>query len=271
MKRNLNLEKIIIDEYENGVNNKELCQKYNKSRSYVQKVLVRHGIKLRNGSDVTKKYNVNENYFNNIDSDDKAYILGLLYSDGNVSGNVVKINLIETDKQILFDIAKRIYVDNNFQITYLKSRNKKWKNGGDYITKPQFLLTITRKKIVDDLKKYGLNEKKSFNIRFPEIKKKYYSNFVRGYFDGDGCFYSSKKYRNNNRIMIVSNNNFINELKTVIENELDIQCVIKNSNVLNINRLYIYGNVKVKKFLDWIYRDAVLKIERKFQHYINQY
>lgn len=71
--------------------------------------------------------------------------------------------------------------------------------------------------------------------------------------------------------MIVSNNNFINELKTVIENELDIQCVIKNSNVLNINRLYIYGNVKVKKFLDWIYRDAVLKIERKFQHYINQY
>ena len=94
MKRNLSLEKTIVDEYENDANNKELCQKYNKSRSYVQKVLIRHSIKLRNGSDVTKKYNVNENYFNNIDNDDKAYILGLLYSDGNVSGNVVKINLI---------------------------------------------------------------------------------------------------------------------------------------------------------------------------------
>jgi len=55
MKRNLSLEKTIVDEYENDANNKELCQKYNKSRSYVQKVLIRHSIKLRNGSDVTKK------------------------------------------------------------------------------------------------------------------------------------------------------------------------------------------------------------------------
>jgi hypothetical protein len=270
-KRNLELEKKIVNDNVNGTNNKELCLKYYRKRGSIQKILIRNNIPLRNGCDVTKIYKINENYFEKIDNQDKAYILGLLFSDGNIFNNTVKINLIKTDTQILYDIANKIYYDNKFQITFLKEVEKIWKNGKTYITKPQALLMFTRKKIADDLRRHGLIENKSFKIRFPVINKKYYKDFIRGYFDGDGHFHTSKKYKNNNKIQITSNNNFISDLKNIIEESLNITCNIMNSEIKNISRLNIYGNVKVKKFLDWIYKDSDLKLNRKYAHYINAY
>jgi hypothetical protein len=271
MKRDLDIENRIVNDYVLGINNKELCEKYCKSRAYIQIVLIRHGIVLRRGCEVTKKYNLNENYFEHIDSSDKAYILGLLFSDGTISRTIAAINLMESDGHILYDIAKKIYVDNKYQIQYLKAVEKKWKNGVTYKTKPQLKLTLTRKKIVEDLKKFGLCEKKSFKIRFPQINQRYYRDFIRGYFDGDGCFYSSEKYPKNNRVQIVSNTKFIYDLKEIIENSLNIKTIITDTKVNNISRLYIYGNAKTKIFLDWIYNGAELKLNRKYLHYINKY
>ena len=265
------MENLIVDDYISGINNKELCSKYDKSRSYIQKVLIRYDIPLRKGCDVAKKYQTNKNYFNKLDDENKAYILGLLYSDGTMSGTIVCINLIESDGHILYDIANKIYNDNNYQIYYLKEVKKKWNNGVSYTTKPQLKLTITRKKIVEDLKKLGLSERKSFKIRFPKIKKEYYSHFIRGYFDGDGCFYTSKKYKNNNRVQIISNTNFILDIKKIIETSLNIKCIINDSEISGISRLNIYGNNKTKIFLDWIYYNAELKLNRKYEHYQNIY
>jgi hypothetical protein len=271
MKRNIGVEINVVNDYLCGVNNKELCAKYNRSRGYIQNVLNRYHIKLRNASEVTKKYNINENYFEHIDCDDKAYILGLLYADGCIFKNVTRINLIETDVDILKDIASKIYFDDNYQISRLEGMSKTWKNGNTYYTKPQMVLTLTRKKIVDDLKKHGMCEKKSFTIRFPNINVKYIKDFVRGYFDGDGHFYTSEKHINNNRIQIISNNAFIDDLKKVIEENINVKCIINESEIANIYRLNIFGNVKVKKFLDWIYKDSHLKLNRKYLHYINAY
>ena len=249
MKRNLELEKKIVGEYLLGVNNKQLCKKYNKSRSYIQKLLILNNIKLRNGSEITKKYQINEKYFENIDDENKAYILGLIFADGNLFKNTVKINLIESDSHILYDIANKIYFNDNFQISTIKGRLKLWGNIS-YYTKQQKVLVFTRKKIADDLKKHGLLENKSLTIRFPKLNKIYNKDFIRGYFDGDGCFYTSIKYKNNNRIQIISNENFIIDLKNIIKNELNINCIIKKIESEKIFRLYIYGNIKVKKFLD---------------------
>jgi hypothetical protein len=271
MKRNIDIEINIVNDYICGINNKELCVKYDKSRSYIQKVLNRYHLKLRKASDVTKKYNIDENYFEHVDNANKAYILGLLYADGNIFKNVAKINLVETDVDILKDIASKIYFDNNYQISRIEGMSKMWKNGNTYYTKPQMVLTLTRKKIVDDLKKLGLKEHKSFDIRFPDINEKYIKDFIRGYFDGDGHFYTSEKHKNNNRIQIISNDKFIIDLKNVIENFINVKCHINESEIKNIHRLSIFGNIQVKKFLDWIYKDSDLKLNRKYVHYMNAY
>ena len=57
--------------------------------------------------------------------------------------------------------------------------------------KSRFGLYIDSFKIYEDLYKLGVEENKSSkNIYFPKIPKKYYSHFIRGYFDGDGIAYS---------------------------------------------------------------------------------
>jgi hypothetical protein len=105
MKRDLTLELNVVNDYLCGINNKELCGKYNTSRSYIQKVLNRYHIKLRSAAEITKKYDINENYFENINTGDKAYILGLIYSDGIIFDTTVKINLLETDSHIKYVIS----------------------------------------------------------------------------------------------------------------------------------------------------------------------
>jgi predicted nucleic-acid-binding protein len=62
---------------------------------------------------------------------------------------------------------------------------------------------------------------------------------------------------------------FLNDLKQVIENILNINCIVKEKqDIKGIDSLNIYGNNKTKVFLDWIYNDAELKLNRKYLHYI---
>lgn len=269
MLRNIELEEKVVNDYLLGINNKELCLKYDKSRSYIQKTLKRYDVVLRKGSDVSKKYDINENYFEEIDNNNKAYILGLLYADGTIFKTTAKINLIYSDNQILYDIANEIYNDKKYQIKNVEGRLKKWKNGKYYYSKKQTVLLLTRKKIVTDLIKHGCYANKTFKIRYPIIN--FHKDFIRGYFDGDGCFYVSNKYKNNNRINITANNLFILDLFDIIKKEINIEGIITETKIKNINRLNIYGNKKVKKFLDWMYNDSNLKLNRKYEKYCDEY
>lgn len=49
-----------------------------------------------------RKYQVNDNFFNSIDNQDKAWLLGLLYADGCVyDDGVIKIDLTVSDRELL--------------------------------------------------------------------------------------------------------------------------------------------------------------------------
>lgn len=47
------------------------------------------------------KYNININYFDNFNTEDKSYFLGLLFADGSNNGKKVSISLSGDDKTIL--------------------------------------------------------------------------------------------------------------------------------------------------------------------------
>lgn len=49
-----------------------------------------------------------------------------------------------------------------------------------------YRLQIGSKEMFDDLTKLGLKPKKAKRLKYPTIPKKYFPDFVRGYFDGDG-------------------------------------------------------------------------------------
>ena len=66
----------IIKDYLNGLSCNEICKKYHTANTTLKKFLKENNIELK------KKYTLNENIFNIIDSEEKAYWMGFIWCDG---------------------------------------------------------------------------------------------------------------------------------------------------------------------------------------------
>lgn len=162
----------------------------------------------------SRKYNVNENFFK-MWTHDMAYILGFWWADGCIKNNknskVFSITQHKKDKYILEEILSKM----NSSHPLGKIRNC-------------FEIKIGSKEIVNDIIKLGGCTKKSLKIKFPNVPKEYLRDFVRGYFDGDGCIYKNGKRCCSH--FVSGSFNFIKKLNEVLFNEF-----LKYSNGLKIN------------------------------------
>jgi hypothetical protein len=107
-----------------------------------------------------------------------SYILGFLFADGNIirtKRNTWFWSLQITDRNILSKISREINSEH-------KISNKK-KVGNN---KQLYRLQIGSMEMCEDLIKLGLTPRKSKTMVFPKIPDRYFSDFLRGYFDGDG-------------------------------------------------------------------------------------
>jgi intein/homing endonuclease len=219
-----------------------------------------------NQSHIQRKYNIDENFFDLIDSEERAYFLGLLFADGCnfTKKNTVSIGLQERDKDVL--VLLRDAIKTNKPL-YFVNRNKShptWQN--------QYKLVIHNKKISATLDSLGCHNKKSLILRFPRkgiIPTNLISVFIRGYFDGDGCIYIDKNNKKDYwaaNCSITSTQNFCDNIKKILLDVLGICSFFekprkyhnKNTRVLRIG-----GNQQVLKFLNWIYKDSKICIARK--------
>src|SRR3989344_4096405 len=107
-----------------------------------------------------------------------AYAIGLLATDGCLSSDGLLIDLTSKDEEQLLNFSKCVGV--NFNI------GNKWNLKGDKCLRIQFKNRI----FYDFLLSIGLTPKKSLTIGKLKIPSKYFFDFLRGCFDGDGCFYS---------------------------------------------------------------------------------
>lgn len=251
----------IINLYNSGLSQAKVGEIYNVKWYIIGNILRKCGVVMRDHSHKARKYTIDENYFDNIDTPNKAYILGLLYSDGcnYPPQHRVKIELQERDKSILEKINTEIKSDKPLAFINLNNKNSNWQN--------TYRLDITNKHISDKLVELGMVQNKSLVLEFPIwLEETMYAPFLRGYLDGDGHIeWSSSKF-----ITIVGTNQFCQHIKEFCKNALDIDCSICNTANKNSNTklLYIHKKSKVKKFLDFVYKDAELYIERKYNTYL---
>ncbi len=121
-------------------------------------------------------------FFEKIDTKEKAYWLGFLYADGCVY-NYKRVNGKEY-KRIRIGLHKR---DEFIIDRFLKAINKN--NITKFYPKNTNIVAIyiANKQITQDLIRYGCVERKSKIIEFPDFKKEEYNlAFLLGYYDGDG-------------------------------------------------------------------------------------
>jgi len=107
-----------------------------------------------------------------------AYAIGLIATDGCLSSDGLLIDLTSKDREQLLNFSKCVGV--NFKI------GNKWNSKGDKCLRIQFKNRI----FYDFLLSIGLTPKKSLTMGKLKIPSKYFFDFLRGCFDGDGCFYS---------------------------------------------------------------------------------
>lgn len=182
-KLNLNETKI-INLYNKGLSCQKIADKLQVSESFISKLLSRKQLKKRSNSIYRRQNVCNYTFFEEINTEEKAYFLGLFFADGNItirkSGQkVVQIQL--NDKKPVFDFLKNI--EANFK-PYI------YKNSiGNTVYKVQ----ITSEKMFSDLEKLGCVERKSLILKYPvNLDSSFDQAFIRGYFDGDGSVYLTK-------------------------------------------------------------------------------
>ena len=247
----------IIDLYNNGISVCKIAKDYSVSPYTIYAIFSSHGVNIKH-----RKYTLNECYFDIVDTANKAYILGLLYSDGsnNIKNHQITISLQEQDKHILDDIKKEINSDCTLIFYDYKSKNINHSN--------QFRLIINSKHMSDTLNNLGVTPNKSLHLSFPDwLDKSLYSHFIRGYIDGDGWISKNPKAP---RIELVGTESFCQSISNIIIEQFDIYPSIRKrykDSDTTTRQLNFGGRRQVKLFLDWIYADAGLYLERKYNIY----
>jgi intein-encoded DNA endonuclease-like protein len=157
----------IIERYVNGESSTKIAEIAGISDRSVRRILVENGVKTRPAGQPRKR-DVDESFFDTW-SNDMAYILGVIVTDGCVHGNTLSISQKDYD--------------------YLKMISEKMGCNNPYIMRKKdgvCVLIINSKHIILSLQAYGIIPRKSLVIEFPNVPEQYLGHFLRGVFDGDG-------------------------------------------------------------------------------------
>lgn len=227
-------------------------------------------------------YNFNHDFFETIDTQEKAYWLGFFYADGYVIRNKEKrimecgIELQKSDIYHLYKFNRSINGNCDIVIRHRKPCDFLIQNG----CKKEFVQTcrirVYSKKMCDDLIKHGCIERKTSLLKFPNwMDKKLLPHFIRGYIDGDGSIipYENTKNNNKNTISLVgASEDFINDIYKIlhnIANRIEKLSIYKR-NLQHYLPLYSFAFTKksdVLMILNYLYKDANIYLDRKYRNY----
>lgn len=193
--------------------------------------------------------NTKSDYFDRIDSANKAYILGLITADGGIANtkNFVRLELKAEDKYILEKIVWLVAPGNKVS----KSREC-------------FYISLCSKELVSSLLQYGLTPKKSLVLRsLPTnlIPKEFYPDYIRGLYDGDGTVTMNGKYL---RIGYNSGS------KEFLESFKDFLCIETGMKANKTYKGTVYftswgSKADIQKFYQYIYKGKPeLFLKRKY-------
>lgn len=266
----------ILKDYDNGVCITKLCTKYH--TTLIREILVQNNRKVpekRTCGGSRRKYTLNENYFEKVDSKDKVYFLGFIYADGFITKrkqgqNVLGITLAEDEP--LEKISK--YIDSNKPIKIYKKVN-------GYSEKSyEHKLAFISDKLVSDIEKLGVIERKTLTLTFPKfLKPEFIPHFIRGYFDGDGSVFLHKgNHKDKERyylgIDICGTEEFLTELKNNLPFlSKEDKCIYKElRRETNCWNLKLTSNLRSLNLYHFMYKDCDdLYLSRKkkvFEDYI---
>lgn len=257
-----NKRQLIIKDYKEGKSMRQIEKDYGVTRQSVAKFLEEIRVKTIKGNHYRKYYH-DFDYFETINTEEKAYWLGFMYADGYILDNSNRhgqdqfgITLSIVDENHLLKFKKSIGATN--PINYDNSKK---------FGKPQAKIVMTSQKTVNDLIKQGCYKKKTLILEPPKnITKELIWHFIRGFFDGDGSLTYHKVQNKYDTYGI--------NITTIYPIAIWLQKITGYGTLIKDKRndctwyFNLGGNRQVLSFCNKMYENASIYLDRKYERYL---
>lgn len=216
--------------------------------------------------------NMNERFFEKIDSEESAYFLGLLISDGNVfkdnTGRQASISIaLDSKDEYMLEKFKEV-VNSNTSI------------GHDGRGCSQ--IAVRSNIMAEDLAKYGVVPRKSYNTHLPQVADKWMPHLIRGIFDGDGSIMAKPSPNNDGHNRFLHSISFCgtHELMTNISDYAFKKLHLKQKPTVydyadrKLSEVKIQNIDDMAKFGWWMYYNSTIQLNRKkdiFNNFLSHY
>jgi intein/homing endonuclease len=188
----------ILIAFQNGEECRAIPKLLGVSGRSVARVLADFGVNTKRKN----RYTLNEEYFDNIDTPVKSYLLGLMAADGCVT-ETNYIVLESIDRELINLFASEIHFSGEIREIDRSPH------------KPHFRINFSSERLAASLHRWQVvtNRTVSDSYLFPTAE--YLKPYILGYFDGDGCAYPNKG-RSGGLVCIVGSKNFTEELCEIL-------------------------------------------------------
>lgn len=240
----------------------ETMAKYNVCYASIYTAIKRFGLTYKYTYGRTVFFN--EDYFDIIDNEHKAYWLGFLFADGSLSKSDPKVSgynrlsLSLSDKDLCHVQAFATAIEMPSDQVKI-SHNYKDINNIAYVH-------CNSLKMCNNLIRLGYTIYKTNRQHIPQINDNYINHFIRGYFDADGCVWGTFS---NGAFEICSSSPILLEIKQ----KLIDSCNLPNNKVYyckNSITIKWGGRIQALKIFRYLYDNATIYLERKHQKFVNR-
>lgn len=253
----------IVSLYKEGVPPKKIKGIFNIGLERIKRIILKNGIEI-NKTGRKRQYSVNEDYFQNIDTKEKAMFFGLFFADGynHQEKGCVSLGLAEYDLRTVELFAKAIGSNHPINIYKREKNGRKHNNAA--------VIVISSKKLSNDLASLGCVQRKSLIKEFPKLaSEELIKSFIYGYFLGNGCLHKrigKKSYVH--RFSIASNYRMCLEFKRIFS-AISVNSTLVKDKKTSFSKIQVAGNYQVKRLMDWLFVGETDIMERKTNQYNN--
>lgn len=245
----------IVRRYEKGETVQALATEYGRSFATMRANLHRWGAQLRRRGPA-RRYTLDESFFDEIDTEAKAYWLGFILADGHVGQTgadnwVCRVSLIASDAYHLRKLANDL--GSTAEIKKSKQTNLVY-------------IDLCSVKLCKALIQLGVTPDKTCNHGTPKIKKRLLRHLYRGAFDGDGSLF----YTQANASWcynLVGAEEFVREHQAWLVRNADVGY----TDIRDVGRavsLKYTGGRQVERIMRLLYDDADVFLTRKYESFL---
>lgn len=201
---------------------------------------------------------MNKDFFSTWSSN-MAYMLGYFAADGCMS---TRIRNGYITKRVEFTSVDFEHLEKVSKLLDLGKQPKCYKDG----PKSAYTINASCPKMFDDLLLLGMTERKSLTLQFPKVPERYISDFVRGFFDGDGWISCCKT--STQAGFVSGSKDFLEKIQAELSKR-DIPTTWNKAKKGNTYSLYVSNVEGLRKLFMFLYSTSnyETRLNRKYEKF----